>query len=81
MIRAILFGIGALGFTIHGDNNTTHPKEFTPPSIQCPILNATNYSVWTMKMKVLLKIYKVWDTTEPGTEESDKSNVTIVLLF
>ncbi|XP_013650803.1 uncharacterized protein LOC106355385 [Brassica napus] len=62
-----------------GDDNTIiRTKEFTPPTIQCPILNATNYTVWSMRMKVLLKIYKVWETIEPGIEDPDKNNIAIV---
>ncbi|XP_026378905.1 uncharacterized protein LOC113273387 [Papaver somniferum] len=65
-----------------GDESTImRAKEFTPPSIQCPILNATNYTVWAMKMKILMKIYKVWETIEPGTEDVDKNNISIGLLF
>lgn len=64
-----------------GDDVATRPKEFTPSSIQCPILNATNYTVWAMRMKVLMKIYKVWDTIEPGTADADKNNIAIGLLF
>ena len=65
-----------------GDDNTiVRTKEFTPPTIQCPILNATNYTVWRMRMKVLLKIYKVWETIEPGIKDPDKNNIAIGLLF
>lgn len=45
------------------------------------MLNATNYTVWGMKMKVLLKIYKVWDTTKLRTKEPDEDIVAIGLLF
>ena len=65
------------------ENETTivGAKQFTPPSIQVPILNATNYTVWAMRMKVLMKIYKVWETIDPGTLDPDKNNVAIGLLF
>lgn len=59
----------------------TRPKELTPPSIQCPTLNTTNYTVWSIRMKVLLKIYKVWDTIEAETADADKNNIAIGLLF
>lgn len=59
----------------------TCPKELTPPLIQCPILNATNYMVWRMRMEVLLKIYKIWETIEPGIDDQDKNNIAIGLLF
>lgn len=63
------------------NDGETRSKEFTPPSIKCPILKATNYTVWSMRMKVLLKIYMVWETIEPGTEDQDKNNIAIGLLL
>ncbi|KAI3716014.1 hypothetical protein L6452_23047 [Arctium lappa] len=50
-------------------------------SIQCPMLTSTNYTVWAMRMKVFLRIHKVWETIEPGTVESDKKDIAIALLF
>ena len=38
-------------------------------------------TVWSMKMKVLLNIYKVWETIEPGMEDPDKNNIASGLLF
>lgn len=64
-----------------GDENMTRPKEFTQAPIQCPMLTATNYTVWSMRMKVLMKIYNVWDTIEPGTDDQDKNNIAIGLLL
>ncbi|CAA7022596.1 unnamed protein product [Microthlaspi erraticum] len=49
--------------------------------IQCPMLNNTNYTVWSMRMKVVLKVHKVWETIEPGSDEGDKSDMAIALLF
>lgn len=53
----------------------------TPPSIQCPMLNDSNYTVWAMRMKVMLKIYHVYDAIEPGSEDVDKNNIATGLLF
>nr|TKS05948.1 hypothetical protein D5086_0000128100 [Populus alba] len=65
-----------------GDNTTPpQPKEVIPSSIQCPMLNSTNYAVWAMRMRVLLRIHKVWETIEPGSKESHKNDVAIGLLF
>lgn len=60
---------------------TSHTKEVTPSSIQCPMLTATNYTVWAMRMRVLLRIHKVWETIEPGSNESHKNDIAIGLLF
>ncbi|CAA7058193.1 unnamed protein product [Microthlaspi erraticum] len=56
-------------------------KKGGPSSIQCPMLNSTNYTVWSMRMKVVLKVHKVWDTIETGSEEGDKNDMARALLF
>ena len=66
-----------------GDITTTvatKPKEGTL-SINCPMLNTTNYTVWSIRMKILLKVHKVWDIVETETDESDKNNLATALIF
>ena len=58
---------------------TTRPKE-NNPSIKCPMLTATNYTVWSMRMKVMLKVHKVWDTIDPGSDDGDNSDMARALL-
>ncbi|CAA7020181.1 unnamed protein product [Microthlaspi erraticum] len=55
-------------------------KEMSP-SMTHPMLNATNYAVWTMKMKVMLGIHKVWETIEPGSLSLEKNDVATGLIF
>ncbi|KAG7546288.1 Zinc finger CCHC-type [Arabidopsis suecica] len=50
-------------------------------SIQCPMLNASNYTVWNMRMKGVLRVHKVWDTIEPGNNDVEKNDLARVLLF
>lgn len=57
-----------------GDELATRSKEFSPPMIQC---STKNYMVWSMRMKILLKIYKVLDMIEPGTDDFDINNIAI----
>ncbi|XP_056690494.1 uncharacterized protein [Spinacia oleracea] len=54
-----------------------------PSSIQCPVLNSTNYTVWAMRMKILLKVHKVRGTIETETESNDdeKNIMATTLLF
>ena len=40
-----------------------------------------NYTVLSMRMKVLLRFHEVWDTTEPGSYDQKKNNVVSALLF
>ena len=56
-------------------------KDFGSTSIQCPMLSSTNYTVWSMRMKVLLRVHEVWDTIEPGSDDQKKNDVAIALLF
>ncbi|CAA7021060.1 unnamed protein product [Microthlaspi erraticum] len=55
-------------------------KEMSP-SMTCPMLNATNYAVWMMKMKVLLRIHKVWEAIEPGSISLEKNDIATGLIF
>lgn len=52
-------------------------------SIVCPMLNPTNYTVWAMRMKIALKVHKVWEVIETESEMTDaeKNNMAIALLF
>ncbi|XP_019095568.1 PREDICTED: uncharacterized protein LOC109130457 [Camelina sativa] len=54
------------------------------PSISCPMLNTVNYTVWAMKMRIALRVHKVWEVIEPesatDTINIDKNNMAIALL-
>lgn len=50
-------------------------------SIKCPILGPTNYTFWTIRMTMALKVHKVWETVEPGSEDEDKNNMASALLL
>ncbi|KAG7597280.1 Zinc finger CCHC-type [Arabidopsis suecica] len=57
------------------------PKDLSPPSIQCPMLSSTNYTVWTTRMKLMLRIHKVWETVEPGSTDEEKNDMARALIF
>ncbi|XP_076918426.1 uncharacterized protein LOC143578844 [Bidens hawaiensis] len=59
----------------------TKGKESWPSSVQCPMLTATNYTVWAMRMKVVLRVHKVWDTINSGVSDEDKNDMAMALLF
>lgn len=56
-------------------------KEIVSSSVKCPMLSSANYTVWAIRMKIALKVNKVWDTIEPGNDDDDKNNMAIALLF
>ena len=57
------------------------PKEGGSFSISCPMLNATNYTVWEIRIKILLKVRKVWEVIEHDSDDNDKNNMATALLF
>lgn len=60
---------------------TTKPKETVSSSIKCPVLSSTNYTVWAIKMKILLKVHKVWDVVETeGAHVEKNNNMAMALL-
>ncbi|KAG7556107.1 Integrase catalytic core [Arabidopsis suecica] len=50
-------------------------------SIKCPMLTTTNYTFWTIRMTMALKVHKVWDAIDPGAEDIDKNNMASALLL
>lgn len=57
-------------------------KEIGSTTVACPMLNSTNYTVWSLRMKVVLRIHKVWTIIDPGTEENEeKKYLAIGLIY
>ncbi|KAL0899109.1 hypothetical protein Bca101_083070 [Brassica carinata] len=50
-------------------------------SIKCPLLNDTNYIVWTIRMSAALQIHKAWEAIEPEEEGGEKNDLARALLF
>lgn len=50
-------------------------------SIKCPMLNSSNYTVWAMRMKILLKVHEVWECIETEEPDEKKNNMAMALLF
>lgn len=50
-------------------------------SINCPMLSATNCTVWSIRIKVLLKLHKVWEVIENESDDGEKNNMATSLLF
>lgn len=45
------------------------------------MLTATNYSVWAIRMKIALKVHKVWEAIEEEVTEGEKNDMAMALLF
>lgn len=50
-------------------------------SIKCPMLNTSNYTVWAIRMKALLKVHKAWRVVETGKDDGDQNDLAIALIF
>ncbi|KAK1409296.1 hypothetical protein QVD17_35822 [Tagetes erecta] len=46
--------------------STSNPPRDSPISFQCPILTATNYNTWAMKMEVIMDAHGLWEAVEPA---------------
>lgn len=56
-------------------------KDAVPKSIKFPMLTTSNYTVWSMRMEIALKVNEVWETIEPGIKDVKPNNMAIALLF
>ena len=62
-------------------SSTIAKKDGGSSSINCPMLTSSNYTVWAIRMKTLLKIHKAWDVIEKETDETDKNDMAVALIF
>ena len=60
---------------------TTVKKEGGSSSIKCPMLNTTNYTVWSIRMKMLLRVHKVWEVVDQESTNDEKNDMASALLF
>ncbi|GJZ99004.1 zinc finger, CCHC-type containing protein [Tanacetum coccineum] len=61
--------------------SSQQPVKDTTLTFQCPILTSTNYTIWKMRMEVLLGIHEVWDVVDPGSVNAKKNKIVKGLLF
>lgn len=67
-----------MGEVVATSNNL---KDSGSASIKCPLLNDTNYTVWTIRMSAALQVHKAWEAIEPGEEAGEKNALARALLF
>ena len=44
-------------------------KDTGPSGVKFPMLTSSNYTVWSMRMKIALKVCEVWEVIDPGTKD------------
>lgn len=66
-----------------GDIVVSKPKEGggSSSTIKCPMLTTTNYTVWAIRIKLLLKVHKVWDAVESESDVGEKNDMATALIF
>ena len=50
-------------------------------TIQYPMLTKTNYSVWSLKMRVNLQAQGVWDATQKADVEERQDRMTLAAIY
>lgn len=65
----------------HGGDAPMNVKEVGTTTVACPMLSPTNYTIWALRMKVVLRIHKVWTTTDLGTEDNDEKKYLVMGLL
>ncbi|XP_013633224.1 PREDICTED: uncharacterized protein LOC106338903 [Brassica oleracea var. oleracea] len=66
-----------------GDDNNSQARDKSlemKKDIRCLMLSSTNYTVWSMRMKVMLCLYKVCNTIDPGSDDAKNNNMAIALI-
>ena len=54
----------------------------TNPQFQCPILKPANYSLWAIRMQIILEANGLWETIEPlETTQSDKKKEKTAIAY
>ena len=56
-------------------------SDSVPSAVVCPMLSTSNYTVWTKRMIVLLRVHKVWEAIDPGSTDEEKNDIAMALLF
>ena len=69
-----------------GDITTTSTtiarmKDGGGSSINCPMFTSSNYTVWAIRMKLLLKVHKAWETIEAKSHDIEKNDIATALIF
>ncbi|GKB92074.1 zinc finger, CCHC-type containing protein [Tanacetum coccineum] len=67
-----------------GDTSKKEVSTTSTPQFQCPMLKPTNYSLWAIRMQIILEANGLWEMIEPSeTTKSDnkKDKTAIAFLF
>ncbi|GJV21596.1 zinc finger, CCHC-type containing protein [Tanacetum coccineum] len=69
------------------DSGDTSKKELSTtntPQFQCPLLKPSNYSLWAIRMQIILEANGLWEMIEPNdktVEDNRKDKTAIAFLY
>ncbi|GKG32521.1 zinc finger, CCHC-type containing protein, partial [Tanacetum coccineum] len=68
------------------DSGETSKKEVgttSTPQFQCPMLKPTNYSLWAIRMQIILEANGLWEMIEPNekTQADNKKDKTAMAFL
>ena len=49
-------------------------------SIKYPMLTATNYTMWAMRMKITLRVHKAWEAIETEMIDNKKNDMALAFI-
>ncbi|KAD5803413.1 hypothetical protein E3N88_14773 [Mikania micrantha] len=68
--------------------NNNQRNAFPPITLQWPVLTATNYTIWVVKLKAIFNAHGLWEAIEPGIganpanpADAKKNSAAIAYLF
>ncbi|GJU53663.1 ribonuclease H-like domain, reverse transcriptase, RNA-dependent DNA polymerase [Tanacetum coccineum] len=66
-----------------GDTSKKEVSTTTTPQFQCPILKPSNYSLWAIRMQIILEANGLWEMIEPNekTQADNKKDKTAIAFL
>ncbi|GKA07314.1 zinc finger, CCHC-type containing protein [Tanacetum coccineum] len=66
-----------------GDTSKKEVGTTSTPQFQCPILKPSNYSLWAIRMQIILEANGLWEMIEPleTTQSNNKKDKTAIAFF
>nr|GFC54620.1 putative zinc finger, CCHC-type [Tanacetum cinerariifolium] len=65
-----------------GDTSKKEVGTISTPQFQCPILKPSNYSLWAIRMQIILKANGLWEMIEPnGKTQADNKKEKTAMAF
>ncbi|GJX35807.1 zinc finger, CCHC-type containing protein [Tanacetum coccineum] len=66
-----------------GDSSEKEISTTSTPQFQCPMLKPSNYSLWVIRMQIILEANGLWEMIEPNekTQANNKKDKTAIAFF